>query len=1011
MKAMRKTRKLNIYIVIVLIIIVIISAIFLLLKKDNNPVINEEKQASYTIAKGEYTLQSNNNNITITTEDSNKNIYVENYKIKIDFENQDVTNNKYQIEYGTNETLKTDDVTQSNMEIFVDLNEGENNIVVNIKKENQYICKWENTIFYIKPYQKQYLDELEENGYASHFGYPWNPDNRSQVELLKNLGVNCIRDDIRWNLIETKDGKYDYSRYDKWIEEVYKNDIEIIGILGYPDQLIGSDKKFSSQEEVDKFLNFAEDVINRYNGKIMHYEFWNEPNTILLTDEDMKWYSEVVKGLKNIINRINPDIELTIGALRTDGINTDDFNTSDNIINGFYNNDLDAYSDNISLHIYQYKGNNINEYYKTVLKKHNQIFNNLGGFENIFITEQGAATYKDGVDEEEQSNILVTQSIMDDKLGIESEIKYSYRDLQSANSSDEEAIYNFGSVKDDYTPKKSYYAMKNYYENTNGAEYIGTVNLADGLETYVYNKDGKPKLVTWAPNTNVEIEYSNFTAKDMYGEEIENNTGKLNISKSPVYLDNVTTNYYYQAISNTALEKFAEFEEKFADEISKISGFSTKIQEMKQYLTNIQVLQNENEDTARKQMNSLFELGNILIQEYKNGTLNIEKVKLSSMLDMLNGIGDSYEDLVTITATTRNSNLTETNSLIEQTENSINNNSDLNIEYPEKILDFSKELYEKADYINNLEEENDIKTGLIVSKDLHAKYLVEWAQEFSDTYIDEYIENNPITVTYSTTSLTNGDVTVTLNIDKDTKITNNGNSNKYIFHENGDFTFEYERRGKRFTKIVEVNNIDKTAPKITNVVNNEIYITEVAPIIEDENLEHIQLMLNGQVVEGFKSGDTISEQGEYILTAKDKVGNCTEIQFYIILDNYKIVDNRIMNIKQQTSIKQFNITIKIENIDSYEILRNDEVLENDDTICTGDILKTNQGQEYTLIVAGDIDKDGRVSVNDYSMLRLYILRLKDLDDIQMAGADANVDFESINVSDYSRMREIILGLY
>ena len=75
--------------------------------------------------------------------------------------------------------------------------------------------------------------------------------------------------------------------------------------------------------------------------------------------------------------------------------------------------------------------------------------------------------------------------------------------------------------------------------------------------------------------------------------------------------------------------------------------------------------------------------------------------------------------------------------------------------YPNKILQFSQDYYEKADYINSLKEENDIKTGLIISKNLHSKLLADWAIQFANLYIDEYITNNPVEITYTTTTLTN----------------------------------------------------------------------------------------------------------------------------------------------------------------------------------------------------------------------------------------------------------------
>ena len=67
---------------------------------------------------------------------------------------------------------------------------------------------------------------------------------------------------------------------------------------------------------------------------------------------------------------------------------------------------------------------------------------------------------------------------------------------------------------------------------------------------------------------------------------------------------------------------------------------------------------------------------------------------------------------------------------INRIENIINNAEELDIIYPSKILQFAQDLYTVSNYINNLEEENDIKNGLILSKGLHAKLLSEWAEKF-----------------------------------------------------------------------------------------------------------------------------------------------------------------------------------------------------------------------------------------------------------------------------------------
>ena len=45
-----------------------------------------------------------------------------------------------------------------------------------------------------------------------------------------------------------------------------------------------------------------------------------------------------------------------------------------------------------------------------------------------------------------------------------------------------------------------------------------------------------------------------------------------------------------------------------------------------------------------------YNLGDLILDAYEQRNINIEVIKISSMLDMLDDIGDSYEDLITVSA-------------------------------------------------------------------------------------------------------------------------------------------------------------------------------------------------------------------------------------------------------------------------------------------------------------------------------------------------------------------------
>lgn len=1014
MKKRKNIIMISISIIIVLFFLLKIIPVIILNiaygKKDFNSDIQSKISFQYTIQDLiKYATNTNINEEEVTIEKRNKLPYVvegQSYILDVFLIK---TNEQYQysIEWGNDEEKK-EEVIENSKRIEIPLKkEGLNTYYIKIKRNGEVIQESQDNINYIRPYQKQYLDELQKDGIATHFAHGW--DSIEYIDLLKYLGVQNVRDDIMITTIFKKDGSENFSTYDKWIPKLKENDINLLGILNTnpASWLFGTDGKISSDEEVQQLENYVLKISNRY-PEIEYMEIINEPNGYYTTESDIYWYTKAIEETQNNLLKNNKNIKILIGSTMTPDASYDKRLPSEQFLKKVLEN-IQVYkkSKYLSFHIYDKKNTGIlNERFRNVQKTHYDLINDYGGFIKPAVTEFGDTTVNIGSNEEQQAIRFVQQSILQKENEIY--IAYNFKDKGTDITEGED---NYGIVKNDYTPKPAYYAMKNYYENTNGAEYIGTLNIADGLEAHVYDKDGKPKIVAWSNNTSKDIliSYEGFTAKDLYGNEIENTDGTLTITTSPVYLDNVEEKYFYQAISNTAIEKYAELEEKFAEQLQKVPEINQQIQSLKGQIEQIGKVENKiEEETAKTLMQRHFQLGNSLINAFQNGRLEIEKVKLSSMLDMLNDIGNSYEDLVTVTATTRNADINQAKDLVNEVENIIQSNSDIEIIYPEKILDFSKDFQEKAEYINGLEEENDIKTGLIVSKNLHSIYLSDWAKEFTNIYIDEYLKNNLIPETYSEKDITNQDVTVTLNIGNDTKIINNNGSNQYTFKENGEFTFEYERRGRNFRQTIKVDNIDKQSPNITGVKQGQVYENTVKPIVEDDNLETIRLIQDGRLIENYINKTELTEEGVYRIEAEDKAGNKTIVNFEIIENiskDYIIKEEQIENIQVNTTVEEFRKKLQIESY--YTIIRQEQTLNEKSIIQTGDILQLENGTQYPLIVRGDIDKDGKSTIRDLLLLKQHVNEESTLEDIQKIAGDIDLNGK-LDARDVVKLRKLIL---
>jgi len=878
-----KNRKVKLYklilffiglLIIIRITISLITAVLrdeVILFKDNKLISMKEnvsfgKVLSYNFSDLIKTSQSTNINISI--ESINSVVYENKCIINVNIDNFN-DKNSYEIVCGTDRNKMINYMCDgSNEMIECKLIEGENVIYVDTYLNGNLIDTIEKKIYFIEPYNKQFMDELSENSITVHYRAGTYEDRNKSMRLLNNLGVNYIRTDFFWGYIY-KYGKYDFSKYDIWIKQLEESNpnMKMLGILNITSNLVGSDRKIDSEEEVKGFVDFATNVANHYS-EITNFEILNEPNGIYVTEEDLYWYNRVILETTNALKEINPKIEIVQYALSAGEKDTDSYLSSKTFFEKTFNKETYLLSDAFSYNVYYYLDRK--------LQTHSEQFNRFGGFIKNYITEYGSSMYNK--DEIAQVNDLITQSCLLNKYNIE--YRNIYNLWNTANNSTAKTN-NFGLLYNDYTPKPSYYAMKNYYENTNGSEYVGDVDLIDSkLKLYVYDKDGNPLAICWAADSSetIIIGYSGFVAYDVYGNLIPNENGQLTISSTPVYLKGIDRKYFYEAISNNAVANYDNFlsdYEEYLNLSDEMIDIKNKVVEMNEYAKSLATGNEISEDEAIRKMEEHFDIGNSIINAYVTGNLICEDVNVSSMLDSLNTISYAFEDLVTITANdVSNVNLELTKKKIDVFNQKIARNPDADIVYPKKINSFAEDYYEISTYINGLKEENPIKNGLIVSKGLHSLYLTVWANSFANNYLKESM----ITVEYSTTELTNSDVIATLVSKVPIEMES---SNVYTFTENGSFTFKYLLDGVKKEVTITVDWIDKEAPIITGW-EDRVDELEVATIdVSDDNLDIIVVTKDGEKID-FNNGDTLFDVGTYEIVATDKVGNSSTIVLRIV---------------------------------------------------------------------------------------------------------------------------------
>jgi alpha-tubulin suppressor-like RCC1 family protein len=100
------------------------------------------------------------------------------------------------------------------------------------------------------------------------------------------------------------------------------------------------------------------------------------------------------------------------------------------------------------------------------------------------------------------------------------------------------------------------------------------------------------------------------------------------------------------------------------------------------------------------------------------------------------------------------------------------------------------------------------------------------------------------------------------------------NNNSHVFYQNESFTFiAVDSAGNISEKTVTISNIDKSAPVVSGVENNQYYNSDRTIFFNEGSA-----LLNGAE---FTTGTKVTAEGSYVLTVTDLAGNQTTISFVI----------------------------------------------------------------------------------------------------------------------------------
>ena len=272
-------------------------------------------------------------------------------------------------------------------------------------------------------------------------------------------------------------------------------------------------------------------------------------------------------------------------------------------------------------------------------------------------------------------------------------------------------------------------------------------------------------------------------------------------------------------------------------------------------------------------------------------------------------------------------------------------------------------------------------------------------------------------INYSTTKKTNNNITVTIRSNKELKSIDGwrlSEDKKTLIKEYTENTTENievtDTLGNIRNIEIKIENIDKTIP--------ELHVS--TELSEEKNSCKVDIISNKELseLEGWNlSADKKKLTRVYVenieeeITVKDIVGNENTINVEVsgiekIFDiNYEIEEDFIYNIQPNTTYNEFaqNINSNTE----YELKDNENKIEETDIVKTGQTITVGE-DTYMLVVAGDVNGDGKADIKDILRINRHRLNKNNLTDCYLQAGDVNEDGKA-DIKDLLRINRYRLG--
>lgn len=373
-----------------------------------------------------------------------------------------------------------------------DLPKGYFTLTVNAYRDNQ-LLKQQKKAFAILSSDNPSIEATDSPfGMGTHAGWSAASTKPEFAELLQRAGVKNVRDEVPWSGMEQQRGVYQITQLkDTYLRLLNQKGIHPMIILDYTNPLYDNNGLPYTEDGIQGYANYGNELANRYEELIPNLEVYNEYNS-REGGTPSKYYN-MLKTTYETIKADHPDTQVVGPAPSYVDIL--------NWMESLYQLGGLSYLDAVTLHPYNFPAppeglEQLAETYRSVIRKYNN-----GNDKPIWFTEDGWPTHTGGTSEQLQASYLVRSYVLALSAGVEKMFWYDFMD-DGTNAADAEhrfgIVRNEGDALGSLAPKPSYVTYGVLTRELTGAQYVARDDTTAAVRSYRFQKDGTQIRAMWA---------------------------------------------------------------------------------------------------------------------------------------------------------------------------------------------------------------------------------------------------------------------------------------------------------------------------------------------------------------------------------------------------------------------------------------------------------------------------------------------------------------------------------